>query len=276
MTDNQIAVRQDEPSPLAIREPSVPAMLQLAIERRMDPAGLEKLTDLFIKMDDRGREQAFAEAFIALQEETKKVKAMNPVMNKPDKGGRVRFTFANFESIMGEVETPLKNNNFSISFDSEFMEGGRVQVSCTLTHIKGHSRVTRFACRVGSGPPGASEAQADGAAVSYAKRFALCLALNIIVDKIFDGTDARPIGDFIPAEMAADLERRAERFPKKIPFLLDFAEATTFQEISQGAYKRTAKKLSQWEAALKEMPQRPAAPTASPGRAPCDAEGNLL
>jgi ERF superfamily len=275
--ENALATQE---RPLTIREPSPAALLDSAIERGMSPEGIEKLVNLYTRMDDRRREQAFGDALTELQRECQNVKAIKPVMNKAEKGGGVRFSFAPYEEIMAEVKPLLEKYKFALSFDSDFLEGGRVQVFCKLTH-EGHSQTSRFACRVGDGPPGASAPQGDGAAVTYAKRFALCLALNIVVDKIFDGADARPIGDFIPPEMAADLERRAEKFPKKIPFLLALGEAETFQQLCQGAYKRVNKALVKWETAAKEQPASnpPASPKPlppNPGTAPCDSEGNLL
>jgi hypothetical protein len=244
---------------LPVREPSPAAMLDRAIEMGMDPGGIEKLVNLYTRMDDRRR-----------------VKALRAVLNKAEKGGGVRFTFADYEAISDEVEPLLAKYKFAHSYDAEFLEGGRMQVSLKLTH-GGHSQVTRFPCRIGDGPPGASAMQADAAAVTYAKRFVLCLALDIVVEKIFEGADARVVGDSISPAMAADLEKRAEKFPKKIPFLLALAEAETFAQIPQGAYRRVNKALSKWESGPKEQSAPAALPASlSPGKAPCDHEGNLL
>lgn len=279
MSDKTLTVTQEEP--LAIREPSPAAMLDRAIAAGMPADVIEKLTNLYIKIDDRMREQNFGDALMELQRDCEKVKAMRPVMNKEDKGGGVRFTFADFESIMDEVGPRLETHKFAITFDSEFIADGRVRVDCKLTH-GGHSAVTRFACRVSDGSRiGQSMSQMDGAAVTFAKRYALCLALNIVVDKIFEGGDARAVGDTIPKEMSADLERRAARFPNKIPFLLALAEVETWEQVPQEAYKRVNKALGRYEASVKEMPQRPATATPaslkqSPGTAPTDSEGNLL
>lgn len=199
MSENQIATTTGV-------EPSIGLMLQKVIDRGVtteNVAALEKLCDLYERVEAKKSERLFNEAFTKLQSELPNVAATKPV---PNRDGTVRYVFAPYESIMEVVKPLLVKNGFSVSFDSRFGDG-RLTVICTLAHVDGHSRKNEFAVRIGGGPPGSSETQADGAAKTYAKRGALSDALNIVVDK---DDDARLIGKPIGMALAADLRDRVE------------------------------------------------------------------
>jgi hypothetical protein len=117
---------------------------------------------------------------------------------------------------------------------------------CTLRHVGGFSQSNEFAVRIGGGPPGATETQADGAAKTYAKRGALCDALNIVVEH---DDDARMIGQPIGKALAADLESRVTKVGADRDAFLKFAGASTFAEISDERWPMLDELLSRKEAA---------------------------
>ena len=185
LMSKQIAVRSDEPS--------VALMLQEVIKGGITDDNVSALEAPVVGPYDRNASQETRSAnstirFAKLQSELRSVNATRTV---PNKDGSPRYRFAPFEDIMEEVQPVLVANGFSISFNSRFMEGGRMVSICTLRHIGGFSQSNEFAVRIGGGPPGATETQADGAAKTYAKRGALCDALNIVVEH---DDDARMIG----------------------------------------------------------------------------------
>lgn len=221
---------------VSVQEPSVADMIQAVIQKGVTAesvAVMESLVGLYERMDARKAEKAFTAAFNALQAEIPHVVAHKPV---PNKDGTIRYTFAPFEDIMEQLQSPLQKHGFTVSFTTKFDGGSgvvRLIKTCILTHTGGHSRSTEFAVRVGGGPPGASECQADGAASTYAKRFALCDALNIVIDK---DTDARAEGRPITPEQAEELERRVALTNSDKAAFLKFAGAATFAEIMSSKY----------------------------------------
>lgn len=193
------------PVPTEEPVPSVGQMLKAAIDRGITQesvAAVEKLCGLYERMQARDSEKAFAKAFNALQAEMPKVKAIKPV---PNRDGSIRYHFAPFEDIMAEVKPLLEKHGFTVRFSNRY-DADRIIAVCTLQHIEGHKESNEFSARVGSGPPGASSSQADGAAATYAKRFALTNALNIVVEQLDD--DARLQGDYITEEQANSLRKR--------------------------------------------------------------------
>ena len=118
---------------------------------------------------------------------------------------------------------------------------------------------------VGEREAGVRERQADGAAFTFAKRYALCAALNIVVDK---DADARLLGDTITPEEADDLQRRArERWPDdehKVGLFLKFCG------VGPGGWRDIVR--SRYDAALAELNRQPT-PPAQPLN-PCPADLN--
>lgn len=212
---------------LAVAEPSVASMLSKVIEQGVtteNVAALEKLCDLYERMQAKSSEQQFNAAFSQLQSELPQVEATESV---PNRDGSVRYKFAPFPKIMEKIQPFLTSHGFSVSFNSRF-DNGRMIVVCSLMHISGHSRTNEFAVRIGQGPPGASETQADGAAKTYAKRGALCDCLNIAIDH---DDDARMVGKPIGKALGEDLKARVEACGADEDAFLRFAGAANYESI---------------------------------------------
>lgn len=221
--------------PLAVQpsaEPSVALMLQKVIEGGIttdNVAALEKMCDLYERMQAKSAEQQFNAAFSKLQSELPQVEATKPV---PNRDGSIRYRFAPFEEIMAKIQPFLTQHGFSVSFNSRFGDG-RMTVVCILGHISGHSRNNEFAVRIGQGPPGSTETQADGAAKTYAKRGALCDCLNIAIDH---DDDARMVGKPIGKALAEDLKARVKACGADEEAFLRFAGAANYDSISDDRF----------------------------------------
>jgi len=246
--DRQRAIAEIQP------EPSVATMLATFIERGItteNVAAFAQLVELKERVDARASEKEFAAAFVALQGDMPSIQAVKAV---PNKDGSIRYRFAPYEEIMEKVAPLLTRHGFTVSFNSRFGEG-RITVICTLMHKAGHSRANEFAVRIGGGPPGATETQADGAAKTYAKRGALSDALNIVVEH---DDDARAQGATISADEAAQMRKRVSALvsarlidEKK---LLRLAGVDTYEEIMADKMDLLLEQIEKREAKLKEQP----------------------
>ena len=235
--DGKLELQRVEPLPVAQQQPSVGAMLQAVIDKGVSEANIgavEKLVALYERMQERDAEREFARAFNALQADMPKIVAKTVV---PNNDGTARYKFAAYEDIMEQVRPYLQRNGFTVTFSQRFTESTpqRLVAICTLQHVGGHSKSNEFAVRIGSGPPKATETQADGAAGTYAKRFALCNALNIVIEK---DSDARLEGAAISPEQAADLEKRVHELGMPVDVFLKFCNgAKSFAEIPEASYQ---------------------------------------
>lgn len=215
------------PAPTTV---DVGMMLKAVIDRGVsatDVAVVEKLADLLEKQELRAAERAFNAAFVALQNDMPPVQAQQAV---PNRDGTIRYMFAPYDQIMDKVRPYLQKHGFAINFNTRREEGGRIVAICTLRHSGGHSVSNEFAVRIGSGPPGSSEAQGDGAAATYAKRFALCQSLNIVIERGMDN-DANVLGGRIDPAKAAELKQRLLATGADVAAFLKFAGAATFEDI---------------------------------------------
>jgi hypothetical protein len=168
------------------------------------------------------------------------IQAVKPV---PNNDGTIRYRFAPYEEIMAIVRPLLQRHGFTVSF-SQSVGDGRITQVCILQHIGGHSRMNSFAVRVGKGPPGSSEAQGDGAASTYAKRHALCNALNITVDADTDGADARIEGAPLAPDRVLYLRELVRDTKSDERLFLKFAGAETFEGIASARYDDLVRALT--------------------------------
>lgn len=209
---------------LAVQEPSVAMMLQKVIDGGItseNVSALDALVGLYDRMQAKDAEKQFAVAFSKLQSQIQRIEAIHPV---PDRHGSVKYRVAKFEEVWDEVEPRLLEHGFTASFSQKYEEGMplRVTQSFILQHTaSGHKTVTPFTVRVGSGPPGCTEYQADGAASSYAKMRALCSSLNIIIQDSDD--DARMIGKPIGRALGEELRLRVKQCGADEQAFLKFA-----------------------------------------------------
>jgi ERF superfamily len=197
---------------------------------------VERLVALQEHMLEKAAEQAFAQSFAALQAELGSFNATKVV---PDKEGFKKYTYLPYEEIMARVTPLLQAHGFSVSFSTDFADARIVQ-TCTLQHIAGHHRDYKAFVRAGAGPHGATETQADGAAMTYAKRYSLCNALNIVVEH---DTDARNEGTAITPEQAQVLREMVKDTKSDEAAFLKYAGAKTYEEIGSARYSNLFKLL---------------------------------
>ena len=225
-------------------EPSLGQMLGAFIKSGITDqniAAFERMLALKERQDAKDAEKQFAAAFVALQSDMPAIQAVKAV---PNNDGTIRYKFAPYQEIMEKAKPVLQKHGFTLTFSMSYSEG-RITQNCTLMHIGGHSRTNQFAVRIGAGPPKSSEAQGDGAAATYAKRQALCDALNIVVEH---DTDARDVGKPITAEEAIYLRELVKETKSDEAAFLKWAGAATYEEISSDMYDRLAAALHKKQA----------------------------
>lgn len=227
----QLTLREGAALAVQSPDPLMSVLQSIAGSERITPESVE-VAERVLAMMERQRkaeaEQGFARAFAALQAETPSIKAQKEI---PDKQGNIKYTYAPFDAIMREVRPLLTKHGFAVTFDTEFADG-RTVVTCTLMHTSGHSRANKFSARVHA-PPQCSDAQADGSTVTYAKRYALCAALNIVIGDDNDGADARHTAAPIDPQTAADLEIECEELSIDKAKFLKWLGVTRFEDIPE-------------------------------------------
>lgn len=246
--ENQMTLAKREELPLARPQTnSVSDMLSLVIERGLtgeNVSAFKELVQLHREEVKLNAEREFAAAFVQLQKELPTIQGARGI---PDRSGNIKFHYANFEDIDAVVRPICLRNGFTYAFRETGIEAGRVTVTMTLQHAGGHSREIPYSVRIGSGPPGANESQADGSGHTYAQRGAIESGLSLRI--VGQRDDAKMEGGPITEAQADELSRRiAETNSDKAAFL-KFAGAADFKSIASSRYDACDEMLTRKERA---------------------------
>lgn len=217
---------------LALASPSIGQMIQAALDKGVTPENVvvvEKMLELYERLDAKNAEKAFNAAFVALQAELPIIVASTVIPN--------RGKYERFEDVMKVVGPLLVKHGFTVSFSMDFREG-RVLEICQLRHTGGYSQSNSFAVRTGKAD---TETQADCKAATTAKRNALLNCLNIVIrqDALQDEDgDASLEGGFIQPDQVLYIEELLKETKADRPAFLKFAGADSVAEIGSAKYNR--------------------------------------
>lgn len=203
----------------------------------LDVEVLERLSTLQIQWEKRGAEKSFNLAMARFQRECPTV-----VKTREVSGQKMRYSYAGYDDMMRTIRPMMAECGLSVSFSSVSSKDD-ITVTCTISHEAGHSTQSSFTCPVPNMK--VNDTQRMGAASTYAKRYCLQAALNIVVSGEDDDAAAlnrqphenpeanpdapktQPRGQRVTA---AELERLAAEWQK-------WAKARNLED-RQHAYKR--------------------------------------
>lgn len=230
MKSSELELAAPQAGALAVQQPTVADMLQTVIKAGVtteNVGALEKLCDLYERMEARNAEKDFIAAFNRLQQKLPTIVAKTVIPN--------RGKYQRFEDVMEEIGPLLQSEGFTVSFSQDFKDN-RIIVTCHLAHVGGHSRSNPYAVRV-SGKAD-SETQADTKASTTAKRNSLLQALNVVIrqDCLSGDDDASLEGGSVTPEQADELERRVKETNSNVNAFLKFAQAASFKDIPAKKY----------------------------------------
>lgn len=217
--------RIDAGLPVVKQQTSIMEMMQRVVEREnpQDMAGaLEQLVKLKEHVEDRDARKLYFAAFARAQAKLQTVVA---TMGVPDSKGNIRWYVAPFQDILDSIEPVLREEGFSLRFDSE-REGPILTVYCYAMHEGGHQESARCHFNAANAQGG------DLGALTSAKRGAL---MEMFALKIRRSDDARLLGDFVDPGEVEELEKLiADAGGVDMPRFLQFAGAKTMTEIRKG------------------------------------------
>lgn len=168
-------------------------LLVMAMQQGASVETLERLLALKERHDANVARQAYTEAMARAK--------LNPPTIKKDKHvafatqkGVTQYDHATLGNIVNKVVAWLGEHGFSHAWDIKQLQGGRIAVTCTLTHSLGHrEHVTLEASRDDSGTK--NDIQAVSSAVTYLERYTLLAITGLATeDQDDDGqTGGAPI-----------------------------------------------------------------------------------
>lgn len=200
---------------------SVADLLRVAVETGLAPESMEKLVELQILMRSEDAKAAFAADYAQMQGELAPV-----VKNAEGHQGR----YATLDRIETVVRPVLARHGFSYSYTTEKDDGERLAV-CRLRHRLGYTEETRFPCAIDSAAR-MNDSQKVASAASYARRYALLLALGVSTTDTAYDDDAQSLTETVTEKEAADLRALCEDVGADMDRFLKWAGVASFLEIT--------------------------------------------
>jgi len=146
---------------------------------------LEKLVDLQERVMRINAERAFNSAIQAFQFECPSIKHDGHAAF-----GNTKYSYATLAQVANTIRPYLDKHGLSYGFTSESVSDG-IKVTCTVKHVEGHSGSADFVVAIDNNAKGMNIAQRAASALSYARRYALLMALGITTaDTDDDGAGA--------------------------------------------------------------------------------------
>lgn len=193
-TQTEVIVAESQASPLS--------MIQIAVQRGASVEQLSQLMALQERHEANEARKAFVVALNAFKADPPEI-FKNKLVSFATSKGRTEYKHATLDQVSGIIGAALAKVGISHRWDVEQMDGGRIKVTCVLTHELGHmERVPLIASPDDSG--GKNAVQQIASTVTYLQRYTLLSATGMAVR---DGTDDDATGGAaheMDARMKAD------------------------------------------------------------------------
>lgn len=178
----------------------------------MDVEVLERLMALQERWDARQAEKALHEALAAFQAECPAIRKVRDSGggNASGASARYSYSYAGLDDIERTIRPILSRHGLSYTHDVE-IEGGVMVMVCTIHHVDGASRASRWQGPAADG--GSMNAiQKVGSATTYARRYSLINALGLTTTDSDDdggmgGQPSGPIDNDQLAKLQAEIKR---------------------------------------------------------------------
>ena len=162
-------------------------MLQIAVEQNADLDKLEKLMALQERWDAAQAKKAYVAAMSKFRHEC-------PAIGKTRQGHNTKY--AGLAEPIEQIKGILADCGLSHSWSTQ-QDGHQVKVTCTVTHIDGHSESTSLAA--GPDTSGSKNSiQAIGSTVSYLQRYTLFAILGLASQEM--DTDGQIADESVPED----------------------------------------------------------------------------
>lgn len=210
---------------LAVRPADPMAIIQAALERGVDHDQLGKLLDLQERHERHRAAETFGDAVADFQRRC-------PPVHKGRKVASMGYVFASYDDVMAVAGPHLAACGIAVSFSTETTDRG-VKVTVRV-RVGIHAEDSTLEIPIPDMK--VNSTQRYGAALSYAKRYALCAALNIVVTDEDD--DAQLCNEVVTAEQVAALQAIIDAKQVDPVKFLAWIGAESLADIPASAYEK--------------------------------------
>jgi hypothetical protein len=226
------------------QQPAAPAggflaLIHMAIEKGNAVDQLGKLLDMQERYEKAQAAREFAAALTAFQAEVPVIRKTKDAVDTRDGKNKVLYSYASYDDVMAAAAPVLARYGIVVSFSTE-QTPGSLKVVCRV-RVGTHTEETPFTVPIPKISL-ANETQLFGGALSYAKRYCLCAALNLVTTG--EDQDAAELFERITAEQVEELEELIRTRNANLKAFLEYAEAESLADIPQSKFAKLADKLS--------------------------------
>jgi hypothetical protein len=151
-------------------------LAEVARDKSIDTSKLQAFLNMQIQLEDRQAERAYNQALGRISKQLPRI----PKNGRIELGaGKGSIPFAKWEEMDKLIRPILDSEGFVLSFTSEERPGGGAVVIGRLRHPDGHSETASVPLPLDTGP-GRNNIQAMGSTISYGRRYAVELLLNLV------------------------------------------------------------------------------------------------
>ena len=218
-------------------EPSVGFLVQLGIERGLDPDALKTMMDVYERLKNRDAKAEFDGAMALFQAECPQTpKTRTAKIHSKRTGTTYEYTYAPMEVIAKTIAPHLHRYGLSYTFDSEVLpDGNFLKAVCTIQHDAGHAQTSSFTCPLDTSD---KDPRKYGIARTYACRYALIQALGITTaDPDPDGTSQAAASVNLSTEQLEEIQDLIDETDANVETFLVAVGAPSMDEIPEGAFQ---------------------------------------
>lgn len=243
---NANLVPEAEPSSM---HPLVAAAVNKSGE--INPETLDKLLDVQQKWEANEARKAYAAAMALFREICPPIFKDARVHFENSGGGSTDYQHETLAGVLNTISDALGETGLNPTFRTEQLEGGRIRVTCRVTHKNGHFEETSL-----EGSPDSSgkknNIQQVGSTITYLQRYTLKAILGLAAAVDNDGAGAESEIVFITEEQAIDLKQQLEKLDEELPGFsgaffayLESMNIPSVEQIADFNYEKVIAKMNQ-------------------------------
>ena len=168
----------DKSESKAIVQSTPMELIAIAIQKDLDPDKLEKLMTLQERWVASQAREAFGVAMAEFQGECPVIPCTKVVKGS----GGFTYKYAPLDQTQVLIQPFLTTHGLSVTYSTKMHSDGYLTAFCKVSHIAGHFEISEFTCPADK-EMRVNDSQRQGSVNSYAKRYALSNALNLVFDR---------------------------------------------------------------------------------------------
>ena len=224
--------RADSDQSKAIVKSTPMDLIAIAIEKGLDPDKLEKLMILQERWVATQASQAFGVAMSEFQGNCPVIPCSKEVKGK--KG--FTYKYSPLDKTQKLIQPFLTAQGLSVTYSTKIHSDGYLTAFCKVSHVAGHFEISEFTCPVDK-DMAVNDSQRQGSVNSYAKRYALANALNLVFEREDDDGAGGGNKHVITEEQVANIEALITEVAADLARLLKWQGVDSIEAILLSDYR---------------------------------------